>query len=381
MPNSSGPRWRPVLLAVALAVPLAVALGYYGDRGMPGDDHLAVAAPPSAAPPTAHADAAPLDQAAARLAARLASTPGDAAGWRLLARTYRELGRPTQAAAAEAAARGAAAVAGENGTSTASATSASAHATAASDDQARPSDVAGWRREARARAAAQGYAAAAAAYASALTLAPTDPDLLADAADARAAAMDKQFDPQALAWLDDALTRAPDHPKALWLAGTAALHGGDRERARSLWRRLLGVLPADSPDAEVIRANLRDLGDGAAPAVVVSGRVELAAELADAVQPDDTLFVFARAADGPAMPLAVLRRRAADLPLNFSLDDSMAMQPGHGISSAATVIVGARLSRSGRALAQPGDLEGSSAPVATSAADNLAIRIERKVVH
>ncbi|MCB1748022.1 MAG: c-type cytochrome biogenesis protein CcmI, partial [Gammaproteobacteria bacterium] len=222
---------------------------------------------------------------------------------------------------------------------------------------------------------------AAAAYASALTLAPTDPDLLADAADARAAAMDKQFDPQALAWLDDALTRAPDHPKALWLAGTAALHGGDRERARSLWRRLLGVLPADSPDAEVIRANLRDLGDGAAPAVVVSGRVELAAELADAVQPDDTLFVFARAADGPAMPLAVLRRRAADLPLNFSLDDSMAMQPGHGISSAATVIVGARLSRSGRALAQPGDLEGSSAPVATSAADNLAIRIERKVVH
>jgi cytochrome c-type biogenesis protein CcmH len=78
----------------------------------------------------------------------------------------------------------------------------------------------------------------------------------------------------------------------------------------------------------------------------------------------DTLFVFARAAEGPRMPLAIVKRSGADLPLSFTLDDSMAMAPEFKLSSFARVVVGARLSKTGNAMPQSGDLEGLSAPLA-----------------
>jgi cytochrome c-type biogenesis protein CcmH len=88
--------------------------------------------------------------------------------------------------------------------------------------------------------------------------------------------------------------------------------------------------------------------------------VTLAPGLASKVSPKDTLFVFARAADGPPMPVAVLRRRAGDLPLAFALDDSTSMAQGRKLSAVRNVIVGARISKSGEALPQPGDLQGLS---------------------
>lgn len=99
----------------------------------------------------------------------------------------------------------------------------------------------------------------------------------------------------------------------------------------------------------------------------VSGTVRLAPSLKDRVAPDDTLFVFARAADdggGPRMPLAILRRQAKDLPLQFTLDDSLSMSPAARLSGATRVVVGARVSRSGNAMPQPGDLQALSVPVA-----------------
>ena len=98
-----------------------------------------------------------------------------------------------------------------------------------------------------------------------------------------------------------------------------------------------------------------------------SGTVSLAPQLKGKASPDDTVFVFARAADGPSMPLAVLRARVRDLPLRFSLDDSMAMTPAMKLSAFANVVVGARISKSGSATPQPGDLQGASAPVANNA--------------
>lgn len=100
----------------------------------------------------------------------------------------------------------------------------------------------------------------------------------------------------------------------------------------------------------------------AAPAFV-SGTVSLSPTLVGKVSPTDTVFILARAAQGPRMPLAVFRKQVKDLPLEFTLDDSMAMQPQMKISGFDQVVVAARVSKSGGAMSQPGDLEGVSAAV------------------
>ena len=89
-------------------------------------------------------------------------------------------------------------------------------------------------------------------------------------------------------------------------------------------------------------------------------------------------FVFARAVNGPPMPLAVLRKTAGDLPLKFELDDSMAVMPTAKLSSAQQVVVGARVSKSGNAIAQPGDLEGSSAAVDVGPDAQVRILIDKR---
>jgi cytochrome c-type biogenesis protein CcmH len=106
---------------------------------------------------------------------------------------------------------------------------------------------------------------------------------------------------------------------------------------------------------------------GAGPVRVVRGEIRLAPALKEKAAPDDTVFIFARAAQGPRMPLAVLRKQVRDLPATFQLDDSMAMNPALKLSSVAQVVVTARVSRSGGAMPQSGDLQGESPPVAPGA--------------
>jgi cytochrome c-type biogenesis protein CcmH len=114
-------------------------------------------------------------------------------------------------------------------------------------------------------------------------------------------------------------------------------------------------------------------GKSAANAGAVSGVVTLDPALAAQASPDDAVFVFARPAGG-RMPLAVLRKTVRDLPLSFTLDDSMAMSPAAKLSSATQVTVGARISKSGTAIAQPGDLAGETPGVAPGAT-GVAVRI------
>jgi cytochrome c-type biogenesis protein CcmH len=97
--------------------------------------------------------------------------------------------------------------------------------------------------------------------------------------------------------------------------------------------------------------------------------VTLAPALLANAAPTDTVFIFARAAQGPKMPLAILRKQVKDLPVRFVLDESMAMAPGMSLANFADVIVGARISKSGQAIAQSGDLEGLSAPIKTGSKD------------
>jgi len=110
----------------------------------------------------------------------------------------------------------------------------------------------------------------------------------------------------------------------------------------------------------------------------ISGQVKLAPALAAKVAPGDTVFIFARAEKGPRMPLAILQLKAGDLPTSFSLDDSNAMSPEMKLSAFPSVIVVARISKSGNASVQSGDLEGSVGPL-KQGTQNLQISIDRVI--
>lgn len=112
--------------------------------------------------------------------------------------------------------------------------------------------------------------------------------------------------------------------------------------------------------------------------VSISGRVDIAPALKAQLSPNDTLFVFARAPGGSRMPLAILRKKASELPLSFTLDDSLAMSPAARLSSAPQVLIGARISKSGEALPKPGDLQGLSGVVALGAHD-VQVQINEQI--
>jgi cytochrome c-type biogenesis protein CcmH len=231
-----------------------------------------------------------------------------------------------------------------------------------------PDDVEGWKMLGRSYAVMGRFPEAAEAYVKAATRAPRDADILVDLADVLAMANGQRLagDPEKL--IARALEIDPQNLKALALAGTAAFDRGDFAGATAHWERMLPLVAADSEDARVIRENVEQARAKAGASVKLAGTVSLSPRLKGRAAPDDTLFIFARASQGPAVPLAVLRRKVRDLPLSFALDDSMAMAPGARLSAFPRVVVGARISKSGNAAPQPGDLQGSSAAVANDAA-------------
>jgi len=235
-----------------------------------------------------------------------------------------------------------------------------------------PDDTDGWKLLGRSHAALGRFADAVNAYAKAASQAPRDPQLLADFADALAMTRGESLQGEPEKLVLRALEIDPGNLKALALAGTAAFERKDYKAATGHWQRMLPLVPPDSKDARAIQSSIDEAralaGTGAAKPTGLRGIVRIAPELKGKVAPDDSLFIFARAADGPPMPLAVLRVRARDLPVSFALDDSMAMAPSMRLSGFQRVVVGARVSKSAGAAPQPGDLQGSSAPVASDAA-------------
>lgn len=240
-----------------------------------------------------------------------------------------------------------------------------------------PDNVKGWIILARSYAVMGRNEEAAKAFERVIRLVPDDPDLLADYADTLAVVQGGKVSGRPLELAQRALAADPTHWKALALVGTEAFGRKDYATAIAYWEKLRATAPPGSPIAQSIDASIaeaRALALGlpapkapaatAAPAGArVAGKVELSPALKAQVAPTDTVFVFARAAAGPRMPLAILRRQVKDLPLEFALDDSMAMAPDMRLSSFPEVVVGARVSRSGNAAPQSGDLEGLSQPV------------------
>jgi cytochrome c-type biogenesis protein CcmH len=249
-----------------------------------------------------------------------------------------------------------------------------------------PDDAEGWTMLARSYTVLGRFPEALPAYRRAVELLPNNATLLADYADAIAATKGSANNPESEALVAQALRVEPNHVKALALAGTAAYDRGDFALAVAHWQKIVDQLPPGSDLAQKVQASIAEAREHAGGAAVaqaappatrdsvatgsaavtgkVSGTVTLAPALRAQASPGDTVFVFARPAAGGRMPLAVHRAKVADLPLTFTLDDSMAMAPGMTISSVKQLTVSARISKSGNALPQPGDLAGESAAVA-----------------
>jgi cytochrome c-type biogenesis protein CcmH len=227
------------------------------------------------------------------------------------------------------------------------------------------------------------YNAAVAQFAALQKKFPDDAAIAAQYAQALYMAADRKLTGEALAQAQRALQGDPNQPTALGLLGIDAFERKDYAQALMHWRHLLLQLPPGSPSAALIERGVAQaeqaLGsDGiAGPKIVAT--VSLAGELAAAVPEGATLFVFARAVGGTPMPLAVAKLDPRRLPLTVTLDDSMAMAPGVNLSSAKQVEVVARISASGQVRAEPGDLEGSSAPLTLGgSAQQLQLQINRR---
>ena len=231
-----------------------------------------------------------------------------------------------------------------------------------------PDDVDGWKLLGRSYAVLGRYPESADAYAKAAVRAPRDAQLLADFADVLAMARGQSLDGEPEKLVDRALELEPNNLKALALSGTAAYARKDFARAAAQWEKMLALVPPDGEDARAIRENVQEARKLAGvPRKELRGKVALSPKVQAQAGPDDTVFIFARAVDGPPMPLAVQRVKVRELPVAFALDDSMAMAPGLTLSAHPRVVVVARISRSGGPSAQPGDLQGSSGPVANDA--------------
>jgi cytochrome c-type biogenesis protein CcmH len=323
VPAKSPRGTRAAAVALGLAVPIC-ALAVYVAVGSPRS-----LAPQSAQGETPHGlSVQQFEALVLRLAARLKDNPEDAEGWVMLGRSFTVLGR---------------------------------------------------------------FGEASEAYANAAARRPRDAQLLADYADALAMAQGRSLQGEPEKIIARALAIDPLNVKALLLAGTAAFNRNDFAGAARHWERLLQAVPEESEMAQRVRSSIaeaRQLGGLGSPgkqaqrretaAARVAGVARLAPEFAGKVSPTDTVFIFARAAEGPRAPLAVLRKQARDLPVTFVLDDSMAMSPQMRLSSFARVVVGARVSKSANATPQPGDLHGQSAPVKVGA-QGIAVTIDTEV--
>ncbi|MEP6511646.1 MAG: c-type cytochrome biogenesis protein CcmI [Dokdonella sp.] len=279
-----------------------------------------------------------LEQAIAMLVARLGEHPDDAEGWSLLGRAYSASDRVAEALDAFK----------------------HAHATAPDN------------------------AAAAVEYAQALAL----------------SAPGHRIEGESRSLLEDVLKTDPENQRALWLLGISDYQSARYDAAIARWTALLPLLAPDSSVRQSVTKQIAEaqaLRDGsvttpqdaigvaaspknaesAAPKLTIT--VSLDPKLTHRLDRDATLFVYARAAQGPPMPLAIARLKASQLPLTVTLDDSMGMLPTMKLSMFAQVVVGARISKSGNALAQSGDLQTLSAPTDVHRREPIALLIDQVV--
>lgn len=265
-----------------------------------------------------------------------------------------------------------------------------------------PADGEAWALLAGAHKFRGDHAKAIEAFERASALLPPNARLLAEFAESIALTQDNRFDGRPIQLLERALAADPDEPKAIALMGAAQYQIGNLPRAKHYLGRLYADMPTDMPERQAIGEVLsridHELGvsvatakqapttkPGASPTdpaqaggSSLSGTISLSAAMASRAQGPFTLFIVARAEQGPRIPLAVLRVDNPTLPFKFQLDDRHTMDPSRTLSSTQRLQVEARLSRDGNAMRQPGDLASGSLAVNAGTHD-LSIIIDREV--
>jgi cytochrome c-type biogenesis protein CcmH len=268
-----------------------------------------------------------------------------------------------------------------------------------------PDDAAGWALLGRAYEATQQFVQARDALAHAYALAKDDPDTAVAYAEALTLASDsRRIEGKPREILDTALKAAPDNQRGLWLLGISEYQQKQYDAAIATWQHLLAVLPKDSDIGDSVRqqiARAQAERDGktpppetdetaatsapaAAPAADAAGpqlhvEVTLDPKLKDKLAAGDVLFVYAKAASGPPMPLAIQRMSADKLPVTVTLTDGMGMLPSLKLSQFPQIIIGARVSKSGNALPQSGDLQVISPPLPVSTSTPIKLTIDQVV--
>lgn len=278
----------------------------------------------------------------------------------------------------------------------------------------RPDDAEGWTLLGRAYQVTQRPAEALDAFRHAHQLVPDNAGVTIEYAQALAMANpNRSFDGEARSLLEGVIGSDPANQRALWLLGISDYQARRYAAAIARWNTLLPLLEAGSDvrasverqiaEAEALRDGKAPLaapvastastntasaasttpeespGSASAESPRLTVEVRLDPKLQSQLDPDATLFVFARAAEGPPMPLAIERLKASDLPVTVVLDDSKGMLPNLKLGMFPQVIVGARVSKSGNAMPQSGDLEATSAPIPVARTEPVVLDIDRMV--
>ncbi len=254
--------------------------------------------------------------------------------------------------------------------------------------QKNPNDLDGWVLLGRSLQATQRPDEAARAFEFALKLAPDNLELKSYYAETLAEMNQGNLAGRPLEIVKEILNADPRHKPALWLAGLAAAQAGQTGEAMKYWKTLEAEFTPDSPEAREIAdymAKLEPATAEPAPRKTADGgkRLHVKVTLADALRqktsPEDTVFIFAKAAEGPPMPLAVVKKQVKNLPLEVILDDSLSMMQGMNLSAFERLVIGARVSKSGRPVPSPGDLEGLTEPVSPGQEAQYSVTIQRVI--
>ena len=201
-------------------------------------------------------------------------------------------------------------------------------------------------------------------------------------ADALTLQQQGQVPPQAVVLLQQALQQRPQSVTTLWLLGQAAKQQNQVEQAIDYWQRALPLLGAQPEAQQALRDQLAMMQPDTAQQeslVPLTVSVTLGPAWLDKLSLDAVVFVYAKAEQGPPMPLAVSRHTVADLPVTIALTDAMAMIPQHSLSQHPHVLVGARISQTGQAIAQSGDLQSVEVRVDRTMTDSASVLINQLI--